>query len=170
MPNTFTKIASATVTGSASDIQFTNIPQIYTDLCIELSVAGRLTSGAVGAVVVYTATGQSSSLSNWKDLRGDGSSVTSAGSAYPIIGEVEYLSTNTFSSIRLYLPNYTLTTKKMFASESVTESNVTSATSSMNALMIDYTTPVSFLGFGDGSAGGGLKVGSTVWLYGIKNS
>lgn len=170
MANTFIKIASATVTGSASDIQFTNIPQTYTDLCALISVTGRLTSGTAGALVVYTATGQSSSLSTWKDVRGDGSSAASYNAAYPIIGTIVYQTSSTFGSTNLYIPNYTSSNKKGFSSDSVTEANTVLSYAALNALMIDYTSPISFLGFGDGSAGGGLGIGTSVTLYGIKNS
>lgn len=170
MPDTFTKIASATVTGSAGDIQFTNIPQTYTDLRLLISAKGRLTSGTVGAMVIYTATSQSSTLSTWVNARGDGSSTASYTSAYPIIGELVYNSTNIFGACNVYIPNYTSSRRNFFSAESTTESTATQAYQSLNALMIDYTSPISFIGLGDGSAGGGLAVGSTATLYGIKNS
>lgn len=170
MANTYTKIASATVTGSAGDIQFSNIPQTYTDLSVLISAKGRLTSGNVGALVVYTANGQSSSLSTWKEVRGDGTGVASYNNAYPIIGLLTYQAATVFSSVNLYIPNYTSSNKKVFNSDSVTEENTTYAYQSLSGLTIDYTTAISFLGFGDGSAGGGLAVGSSITLYGIKNS
>lgn len=171
MANTFQAIQTVTVTGSAGDIQFTNIPQTFTDLYVAGSVAGRLTSGTTGALVTYTANGQSSSLANWRNLRGAGSTVTSSASAYPIVGELEYLSGNIFGSFCMYILGYrTNSQKQVFVADSVTGINSGAAYSSFNSLIIDATDPISFLGFGDGSAGGGIKVGSKITLYGIKNT
>lgn len=172
MANTFTAIQTLTVTGSAANIEFTNIPQTYTDLYVSITAAGRLTSGTTGALVVYTAPGQSSALSNWRDFRGAGSSVSSSSSAYPIIGALEYLSTgNYFSSTMLYVGGYTTNAnKQIFMSESASGINSSVTTMSYNSLIIDVTTPITFLGLGDGSAGGGLKVGSTATLYGINKN
>lgn len=170
MPDTFRLIASGTVTGSAGDIQFTNIPQTYTDLRLVISAKGRLTSGVAGAMVIYTATGQSSTLSTWLNAQGDTSGTVSYSSAYPIIGTLVYNTTNIFGITNVYIPNYTSSAKKFFSTESITEAQATQAYHSLNGLMIDYTSPISFLGLGDGSAGGGLAVGTTASLYGIKNS
>lgn len=161
-------IASATVSGSASDIQFTNIPQTFTDLYVVISAKGRTSSG-VGALVIYTVDGQSSSLSTWRDLRSTGSGIENNGSAYPIVGNVQHVSDATFGSISVHIPNYKASTQKAIISDSVTENNATTAYINMNILRINYTDPISFLGFGDGSYGGGFAVGSTVSVYGIKN-
>lgn len=164
-------IGTLVVSGSVGDIQFSNIPQSYTDLYVFASVAGRLTTGADGAMVIYTATGQSSSLSDWKNLYSNSSGVSSASSAYPIVGTLQYnASTNTFSSTSIHIPNYTSSNQKTFISDSVTESNTGTAYQSLNSLKINYTSPITFLGFGDGSAGGGFKVGSSISLYGIKGN
>jgi hypothetical protein len=172
MANTMKAIQTVTVTGSAGDVQFTNIPQTYTDLYLTVTSAGRLTSGATGALVIYTASGQSSSLSTWVDARGVNANTNSSTSAYPIVGELNYQSsTNNFGLTSIYIPTYTSSTlKKIFITDSVTELAATEATKSFNSLTIDYTSPITFIGLGDGSAGGGIKVGSTVTLYGIKNS
>lgn len=167
----FKLIATGTVTGSAADIQFSNIPQTYTDLYVTITAAGRLTSGVTGAIVAYTFTSQSSTLADWRDLRVNGSSVSSNGSAYPIIGTLEYLSSDMFSSIHMYIPGYkTNSGKQVFISDNVSVNNTSTALNSFNSLFIDVPAPISFLGFGDGSAGGGLKVGSKISIYGIRNS
>lgn len=159
-------IASATVSSSASDIQFTNIPQTFTDLYVLISAKGRTTSG-VGALVIYTVDGQSSSLSTWRNVLGNGSTTENNGSAYPIIGSLQHLSDAAFNSVAVHIPNYKASTQKAIISDSVTENNGTTAYNSMNILRINYTDPISFLGFGDGSFGGGMAVGSTISLYGI---
>jgi hypothetical protein len=163
-----TLISTATVTGSAADIQFSNIPQIYTDLYVLLSVAGRLTVGTDGAIVAYTELNQSNSLSSWRNLFGNGSGVSSGNTAYPIVGTVQYVAgTNTFGSTVINIPNYTSSNQKVFSYDTVTENNGTVAYQGIGALRINYTPPITFLGFGDGSAGGGFRVGSTISLYGI---
>jgi hypothetical protein len=166
---TMTLIATGQVTGSAGDIQFTNIPQTYDDLYVLISAGGRITGGNEGAVVAYTATGQPSSLSNWRGLYGNGTGVSGNTAAYPIVGNVQYLSTtNYFNSISINILNYKAATKKVFQYDSVTENNGSAAHQSLGTSVIDDLNPITFLGFGDGSAGGGFKVGSQIWLYGIK--
>lgn len=164
---TMTLIATATVAGSAADIEFTGVPQTFTDLYVLLSVKGRTSGPGNGAIVVYTETGQSSSLSTWRALEGNGSGASAPSAAYPIVGTVKHQSSATFSSTSIYIPNYTSSSKKIFSSESVSEDNATGAYQDINALIIDYTSPISKLGFGDGSYGGGFAVGSTISLYGI---
>ncbi len=161
-------ISSMTVNGVAGDIQFLNIPQNFTHLYAVVSVAGRLNVGTDGAMVVYTATGQSSSLSSWRNIYGNGSGASSANNAYPIIGTVQYVSgTSNYSSTNIFIPNYTSSNQKAFSSESVTENNGSVAYQSFNSLRINDTNPITFLGFGDGSAGGGFNPGSSISLYGI---
>lgn len=171
MANTFQLIQSITVTGSAADIQFTNVPQTYTDLCVVASVAGRLTSGSFGALVIYTAASQSSALSNWRNLRGSNTTVSSSNAAYPIIGELQYISDPIFSSVHIYIPGYTTNTnKQVIMSDSAALLNSNTGVMSFNAEIIDSTNTIGFVGLGDGSAGGGLRVGSMASLYGIKNT
>jgi hypothetical protein len=172
MANTFTAIRTLTVTGSAADIQFTNIPQTYTDLYVAITVGSRVNTGSIAAMVVYTQNGQSATLSNWRNFRGLGTTVSSNTSAYPIIGEVENnSSTNYFSSTMLYISGYTSNAnKQIFLSESATGVNSGLGTLSYNSLIINETAPISFIGFGDGSNGGGFKVGSTATLYGINKN
>lgn len=171
MANTFQLVQTLTVTGSAADIQFTNVPQSYTDLYVAATVAGRLTSGSFGALVVYTATGQSSSLSNWRNLRGATNTVSSNTAAYPISGELIYTTDNVWTSVNLYIPGYTTNAQKQIViSDSASPVNSNTGVMSFNSLIIDSTNTIDFLGFGDGSAGGGLRVGSTISLYGIKNT
>lgn len=164
-------LATIEVTGSAQDVQFSNISQDYTDLQVYVSAAGRTTGGTDAALVAYTVPGQSSSLSTWANISGTSSNNSSANTAaYPIVGTIQHVSgTNNYGSVSIYIPNYTSSTnKKVFSYESVTENNSSTAYQSIGQLLLNYTSPITFLGFGDGSAGGGLKVGSIISLYGIK--
>lgn len=164
---TMAHISTITVTGAASDVQFTNIPQTFTDLQVFISAKGRTNGPGFGALVVYTVTSQSSSLSTWKNLEGTGTGVSSYNAAQPIVGIMQHLSTATYGSTSVYIPNYTSSNEKFFSGDAVTEANQAEVRVTINALKINYTSPITFLGFGDGSYGGGLGVGSTISLYGI---
>jgi hypothetical protein len=161
---TMTLIATATVTGSPADISITNIPQTYTDLYILVSAIARTTANPNALVIAANGYAQTSNV--WRDLRGNGSSVASANTTVAVIGLLTNIN-NTFNSVTIYLPNYASVGTKAYSSDSVTENNGTTAYQSINAGKFDVAAAITSLQFGDGSAGGGLGIGSTVSLYGI---
>lgn len=174
MANTFTLITSYTVTGSStSTIDLTSIPSTYTDLCLKLSI--RHTTGG-GEDTPYIRFNNDSS-SNYEQVfgsaRGSGTPGSSSGGTSAFwVGTVAGAgdTSGSFSSIDIYIPNYAGTTYyKTVDAKSVTEGMVGSlyirnfgghwkSTSAINRITAAINSGYSF------------AVGSTAYLYGIKNS
>jgi len=169
MPNTFSKIASVTVgSGGASSIDFTSIPNIYTDLYLKVSL--RATS-AVGLNVNFN--GSTTGFSSLR-LYGDGSSAGSdthgSSAQIALIAGVNYntYTANTFSSVDFYIPNYAGSNNKSASSDSVNENNASTGLSSLGANLWSNSAAITSIAFTLGS--GNFVQYSTATLYGIKNS
>lgn len=161
---TMSFIATATVTGSPADISLTAIPQIYTDLQILISAIPRTTANPNALGLGFN--GYASTSNSLRALRGNGSSVSSFTDTSPIAGDLQQV-TNFANSITVYIPNYATSGVKCFSSDSVTENTGATAYASIRAGKFTVADPITSIQFGDFSAGGGLGVGTTVWLYGI---
>lgn len=127
---TMTKIASIEVgAGGAAEIVFDSLPQTYTDLLIVHSTrqSGGVSFAGVNTQFNSSATGYSS-----RRLYGTGSSTASdsqsGNNAIPS-GDANASSStsNTFSTVTMYVPNYTGSTNKSTSSESLAENNATQA-------------------------------------------
>jgi hypothetical protein len=167
---TFIKIASVTVgSGGASSIDFTSIPSTYTDLCVKLSLRSNNTS--VGVFVRFN--GNSANYSS-RRLYGDGATTYSDthGSSTEIAvvaGEnISTFTSNTFSSMDFYIPNYAGSNNKSASSDSVTENNATTAWAAIGANLWSNTAAITSIAFTP--AAGSFVQYSTATLYGIKNS
>jgi hypothetical protein len=168
MANTYKLIASSTVgSGGASTIDFTSIPQTYTDLLISSSI--RTNRSAVGSYFFLSFNGNTSNFSS-RFLTGDGSNVTSGSQAR--LGGVETNANATasaFANNQIYIPNYTSSNYKSYSADSVVENNaatgfgylITGLWSDTSAITSITITP---------EAGGTYIQHSTAYLYGIKNS
>jgi hypothetical protein len=170
MPNTFTLIASSTVgSGGASTIDFTSIPQTYTDLCLKFS--GRLSSGSYGNMQV-TFNGATSGYSN-RYINGDGSSASSAsGNTSSLYLAISNSSggTNTFSSADMYIPSYTGSANKSTSTDQVSEDNATTAFQRLIAGLWSNTAAITSISIFPEPAYGNLVQYSTAYLYGVKNA
>jgi hypothetical protein len=130
MPNTFIKIASITVgSGGAANIDFTSIPQTYTDLMVVHSMRGA-NSGTISTVDVTF--NNSTSGYNNRSIFG-----TSTGVQPYAYLNLQYLwggyyqgngtTANTFGNGQIYIPNYANSTlAKTILIDQVSENNSTS--------------------------------------------
>jgi len=167
MANTFIKIASVTVgSGGTSSIDFSNIPNTYTDLMLKIS--GRLTVNDN-----YYSMKINGALVNFSNraLRGSGSSVVTENwvDNYNIIAQRNDQTANTFGSSEVYIANYTGSAFKSLVIDSVTENNATSVFTFQNASQWSSTAAITELGIRP-IGGGSIAQYSTASLYGIKNS
>jgi len=172
VPNTFVKIQTVTVgSGGAATIDFTSIPQTFTDL--QLFLSGRDTFAAVSVQGNIQFNGNSTTQYSFKRLRGSGSVADSYGetggtsinwyNAYPGANATA----STFSNNQIYIPNYTSGNNKYINMETVTENNATEAYAVLWTAQLSNTAPITSIKIYATTA---FAQYSTATLYGIKSS
>jgi len=135
MANTLYKLDSVTVgAGGAASIDFTNIPQTYTDLVVKVS--SRDTFAAAFLDVFMQLGGVTSSVYTYRRLVGNGTSPSSSSGTdvkLPVsIHNGSTSTSSTFTNWEVYIPNYVNTgINKSVSVDMVSEQN---ATLSYNAL------------------------------------
>lgn len=128
--------------GGAASIEFTSIPQTYTDLVLKISSATNRTSFDSLKIEFNSSTSSYSS----KVLFGNGSSASSfsGGSTYltQLVSNGSN-TTNIFSSTDLYIPNYTGSTNKSVSIDSVGEQNATGTEMALSASLWSNTSAIT---------------------------
>lgn len=153
--------------GGAAEIEFSSIPQTYTDLILKVSVRGTSTSFGM----LLKPNGATTSIST-RNLEGSGSSVSS----YTSTNIVGYLvpssaTANTFGNTEIYISNYTGATYKSVSADSVNENNGTTAYSVLTAWLWSNTSAITSLSLAcEAGSGNTFAQYSSASLYGIKNS
>ena len=133
---TMSLVQTVTVgSGGAADITFTSIPQDATDLLVVCSFRDNNTAAGNDFNVVLNG---STTGYSFRNLRGSGSAASSGSStgasAYGVfLSQSNNLTSNTFSNIQVYIPNYTSSVAKSISIDGVTETNATATWMSINA-------------------------------------
>lgn len=173
MADTYTLISSVEVgAGGASSIDFTSIPSTYTDLCVKYSLRGDYSSFDRVDLYLYF----NNSTSGWsdKDIYGTGSTVGSlsngwSGAAgYPGQINTSITTSNTFTNMEIYIPNYAGSAYKSYSVDSVEENNATAARAFLTAGLWSNSAAITSVKVSPYS--GNFVQYSTAYLYGIKNS
>jgi hypothetical protein len=171
MPNTFTKLASYTVTNAGGDnpIAFTSIPQTYTDLVIQMSVRGAWTGGYDSLGMYFN--GLQSNISN-NSLGSNGTSAFTGRSTYRALATLntELNSPSVFSIVTITIPNYSGSTFKQIMVENIVETTGTVAYPVMVSQLWSNTAAITGVSFDTGTSGLTLVQKSTVSLYGINGT
>jgi hypothetical protein len=166
MANTYTLIQTVTVgSGGAASIDFSLIPQTYTDLVLVTSA--RSTSTGLGLIVKFNG---SSTNYTGRYIEGNGASASigtlsinqagnSVSSAY---------TANVFANNSLYIPNYTGSTFKSSSSDAATENNATTSYLDFYANLWSDTPAITSIALT--ASVGNFAEYSSASLYGIKNS
>jgi hypothetical protein len=171
MANTFKKIQTITVgSGGSSSIEFTSIPQTYTDLRIVLSarsLQGNVYGG--GALQFNSDTG---SNYKWVRARGDGSATASDySSSATSITNWDVAGANAtasvFGTVIFDILNYTSSNYKSIFLEYTGENNATEAHMGMNAGIWTSTSAITSIKLF--SSGNNYVQYTTATLYGISN-
>ena len=165
MAGTYKLISSVTVgSGGASSIDFTSIPQTYTDLV--LKVSSRMTNGSNNDLIYLTLNSSTSSFTTrW--LYGSGSGTSSATDARLLGWTSNYNDTaNTFGNAEVYIPNYTGSNYKSVSWDGVGENNATAAEASLSAQLWSNTAAITSVSLVPGA--GTFVQYSTAYLYGVE--
>lgn len=167
MPNTFVKIQTVTVgSGGAATIDFTSIPQTYTDL--KLVTSARHTEASVSNDILITI---NSSTANFTARRGYatgtgvGSDTNSRGVGVTVGASA---TASVFGNNEAYFPNYTSGNFKSFSADIVGENNAALSFTFLVANLWSTTSAITSITLT--ANGGNFVQYSTATLYGIKSS
>jgi hypothetical protein len=169
MATTYTLISSVTVgSGGAANIDFQNIPQTYTDLCLSTSLRTDRVATQDGLTLEFNA---SSANFTRRELTGNGASASSGSASNGFAGNIDAASAtaSTFSNNQIYIPNYTGSTNKSYSADSVQENNATTAYAVLVAGLWSQTTAISRITLKSDNAANFVQY-STAYLYGISNA
>lgn len=170
--STYSLIASNVLGSSAASVTFSAIPQTFTDLVLRVSARHQTTTDSSLLILFNSSTTSDYSYTELGGSQGTTSySVrTAGGTLFSIIGmNNPTTAANTFSSVEIYIPNYTSSTNKPVYSFSVTENNATGGGSDAfilaTSLLRSNTSTISSITLTQNFA-----TGCSFYLYGIKNA
>jgi hypothetical protein len=167
---TYVAIATTTVGSSGSaNIQFTSIPNNYTDLVIYLSARTTSTGGAAWQYVEVRLNGSTTS-GTYKQLYANGSSAASGNGSLSIAAYANPNdnTTNSFATSFTYIPGYNSSFNKSISNDAATETNSTSALISFFATAWANTSAVTSITLVP-QAGNFVQY-TTATLYGISST
>ncbi len=170
MANTYKTIASVTVgSGGASDIDFTSIPQTYTDLLLVCST--RLSASGIEALDMRFNNDTGSNYS-YRYIQGTGSGITGGAATATSFDEAMVTNgnsstANTFSNSSLYIPSYRSSNYKSFSLDTVEEENATAAYMRLEAGLWNSTAAITSIKIYGSTS---FAQYTTATLYGINNS
>lgn len=172
MATTYELINKTILTSSQASIDFTSIPSTYTDLLVKISMRSTEASGTAQSTGFNMSINGSTADRSARILNAfAGTTVESYTSTSTAIGTIpgDAVTSNTFNNSEVYIPNYAGSNNKSFSVDSVTENNSsTNNNLRFTAGLWSQTTAISSLGFTSGA--GDFASGTSIYLYGIKNS
>jgi|688.fasta_scaffold1180100_2 hypothetical protein len=165
MPTTMKLIAKNVLGSTTSSVTFSDIPGTYTDLMLLLSVrSDRVTGTTDDAEILFNS---STSNFTYRALRGSGSAASSSSGSTNLYGIINNASTtsNTFSNVEIYIPNYAGSTNKSFSVSVAHEDNASAAWIWLEAGLWSNTAAITSITLDLTS--GSYVSGSSFFLYGI---
>ena len=174
MANTYTLISSVTVgSGGSATIDFTSIPQTYTDLLLKLSVRGTA-AGAHGGSAQMIFNNSTASNYSFRNLRGSGSTAISGSASsvafirvtnnHPTAGNTA----STFGSSEVYIPDYTSSRGKSTSEDNAEENNTSESYTQIVAGYWSQNNAITRITLT--SEATLFSQYSTAYLYGISNA
>jgi hypothetical protein len=161
-------IETKTLGTAAASINFTSIPQTFTDFLVlgSLRANNDPDGGAYGSAS-FSINGSTANITN-RFLVGNGSVLfTGSGSAINITTTGSANTENTFGNFSLYVTNYSGSVAKLISLDVVTENNASTAYPGMQSGLFNSTSAITSIGFTANGAGGNFLANSTISLYGI---
>jgi hypothetical protein len=156
-------IETRTLLSFAASITFSNIPQDGTDLLLLVSDRSDRSAGAVNDAIFLKLNNANSS---GRRIFGNGSSIT-ADTSVAIISNASSSTSNVFSNIQFYIPNYSSSTaNKSWTSDGVMEHGGNPAYQTLGTGLYSSTSPVTSIVLAV-EAGTGFVANTTASLYKI---
>jgi hypothetical protein len=164
--STFVAIATVTVgSGGASSIEFTSIPQTFTDL--QLLVSARDNDGGNGSA--YNLSFNGTGWGGNRELYFYNGNLSTGITAGELAGNGNGSTASIFGNASVYIPAYTGNKSKMIISDSVAENN-----NNNNVMLVFHSgssgVTAAITSITIGGSGVLFLQHSTATLYGIKNS
>jgi hypothetical protein len=159
-------IETKTLGAAAASIEFTSIPQDFTDLVVLFSARTAATVTAPAGQILFN--GSTVGFSE-RSLEGSGSAASSFTTTQGFIGALNWTGTtaDTFHNTSIYIPNYTGSTNKSFSVDNVTENNATSSIQTIIAGLWSNTAAITSITLRRSGATDNLLTGTSASLYGI---
>jgi hypothetical protein len=163
---TYTLIAHTELTASQLAIDFTSVPQTFTDLLLVVSARVDGSSFAFAYDDGHLIINGSTANFSWRHLFGEGS-----GSGISRSDFARYAFSNsqatasTFGSQQFYIPNYRSTANRSISADGVTENNATTSKQIISASL--FTSSAAITSIGVQGRYGLFVSGSSATLYGI---
>jgi hypothetical protein len=169
MANTMVKIQTITVGASpAANIEFTNIPQTFTDLKLVWSCRSNDTYANGGNFFYFQFNNTGFTGLNGRYVGGNGSTTyTGTGSPSGTMVPSDYTS-SVFSNGDLYLPNYTNANNKSYSIDSINENNSTQV--NMTLFTGNWSNSAAVTSIKLVPYSGSFVQFSSATLYGIKKA
>jgi hypothetical protein len=161
-------IQTITLTSAQASINFTSIPQTFTDLVILMSVRDARTAYLSYAFGSFNST---TTGYTFQTLEGSGASANAArytsGNDARTFGYINGNSStaSTFGNSQTYITNYTSSVNKTWSVEGVSENNASSALQALGAGVWANTGAITSISLTTSTPN--FEIGSTVSLYGI---
>lgn len=163
--------------GGAASIDFTSIPNTYTDLCVKLSMRTNNTPDNFENVKITFNNSSGGTAYSDRLVYSNSTSALSASNSLQAQTYFQYAdagasTANTFSSTDIYIPNYAGSNYKSFSVESVTENNsaaTNSAIASLAGELWSSTAAINQITFKPNVATLFLQY-SSASLYGIRGA
>ena len=153
--------------GGASYIEFTSIPQTYTDLLVKVSV--RANGGSNTHENYQLDFNGSSANQSYRDLFAAGSSPSSGTStSYIYSFPAANATASTFSNAEWYIPNYTSSNYKSISMDNTSENNATNGQTTLVAGLWSSTSAITSIRINNYNSNNFAQY-STASLYGISN-
>ena len=178
MAITYALIEAKTLSNAVNSINFSSIPQNYTDLVLKTSIRGTSNSYQTQGVRV-TFNGITSGYTTKTLLNVGSNSVISGTNPYTsnasvsIFGNNASSTANIFNSAELYIPNYAGSNNKIISSDTVSEMNGNAAYDIQMGIiagLLSDTAAITSITLTAQSGEGDFAANTTFYLYGIKNS
>lgn len=174
MANTYSLIASNTLSSSATSVSFSSIPNSFTDLVVRYSVRG---ANAFSSETLFIRFNGVTSSYNKTDLQATGTAAASGTQSSASNLQIGVFNggtsiSNTFTPAEIYIPNYAVTRNKPLGAVSFFESNSTTAGDwyiFADGGFWTNTSAINSIAFSQ-SSGRDFASGSSFFLYGIKKS
>jgi hypothetical protein len=170
MPSTYTLISSNVLTSSATSVIFSSIPATFTDLVFRWSPRVSSANPINGYTLRFNSD-SSAIYSSRYIANANGAVDVNYDNGSTEIGNVLVnggtSTSDTFSSVEMYIPNYTSTTSKPISYFEAVENNSASSNNlQAKAALYRNTSAITSINI----SGATFVTGSSFYLYGIKNS